>query len=1160
MEGISGRYRDNGSRQSIRMQMGHVSFIRGRIFRMCGGADSLDRHIRIFTGEEKKMRNKSVALPLVNSFNRSTGTLLIFIILTCSGSSAFADIREDIEAAKKDVVKAEQLLQQRKSALSAARDALKPFNERMYQLEKEKNELLEKLYAGDFTAEKKRQYEQAIERYFAAAKAAQPAEIAAVDAVSLYKSAQEQLDKFRQRLAELREKAAKGLEKEAPPYLMKVEAKSGGMIFYSATWVEEERELDKKIKIIKEQIEAFKKRIRELSEDAETAMDSFEDAHRVLQSVTNEVIGALWNTFWYDVFADASVLAVKIMLDYREMGPWAFPYQAIEQTVAVFSDDGPSGPDLSVIYGQRSLVEDSVIFSRQFVSNRGGDIIQKFIAEGVEAMLGGHAVMIEDGDLHAALETHVLGWDKAETPKTGFYSKIKDKLFRDEIKVHVTKRPKLKDIRFKDIQDAARRKVASADWWQSRVGSDLLKDAALEVSRKMLPDATSYFEKDPAVGEYMATQAAYELSYRWLKFSQDRRNIAAAGLEALQKKLDKALDELEKKRHKRKLQKTVDEESGENVMTLELVFSSEMDNVAVKIGGRIVDGGIEGRIWTGEYEIAGDVQGELFVSGVEKTSRKELDADPSTVPRLVTEGAHIEFEDWEKGPDRTHTLLFKPRVVFVKRAQFEMGGKIYYDAGWEPGPGAAERSLLRRIDKAIDKNDIRDAMIRIWLNEQAEGMDFIFSVHDIGLKPDYSSKSFSGKINADIIKKEASLSEIPLLIRVMTGKGIPFDPDPKTIAQTDPKVPGGWLGLESDKTSESSHRIKVGEEERPAAGKFLLDSVFTKADFETLLAEFYPAVSDGGKAPVITFYIGGGDDTNRYKGIEEHQNWHETSETVVYEELQGRKVESRTEADVPHKYLHRWTAGFHLRPVEVGRLDTSDMYSLTTAVECFNGTIRSVEGSLFRFDIGGRKGEINVHIVFYVLPSDVRIRVNALVERAGDITKVEGYPFFDEVYIAENAHSSTIPIGKTAFGFKDNLLSIVYVGAPEHLEDAITRKIVDRFTGKIKNIVFFDQSRFPAPVNPFPAQASYGSGILFVGMPWLIQYSADPSSSMHRYSSKFELEFLDEERRAERLIRNLPKLSPEKRKELIDEIRRLPPEERKKLPPELRRLAEENTK
>jgi len=1155
------------------MQMGHVSFIRGRIFRMCGGADSLDRHIRIFTGEEKKMRNKSVALPLVNSFNRSTGTLLIFIILTCSGSSAFADIREDIEAAKKDVVKAEQLLQQRKSALSAARDALKPFNERMYQLEKEKNELLEKLYAGDFTAEKKRQYEQAIERYFAAAKAAQPAEIAAVDAVSLYKSAQEQLDKFRQRLAELREKAAKGLEKEAPPYLMKVEAKSGGMIFYSATWVEEERELDKKIKIIKEQIEAFKKRIRELSEDAETAMDSFEDAHRVLQSVTNEVIGALWNTFWYDVFADASVLAVKIMLDYREMGPWAFPYQAIEQTVAVFSDDGPSGPDLSVIYGQRSLVEDSVIFSRQFVSNRGGDIIQKFIAEGVEAMLGGHAVMIEDGDLHAALETHVLGWDKAETPKTGFYSKIKDKLFRDEIKVHVTKRPKLKDIRFKDIQDAARRKVASADWWQSRVGSDLLKDAALEVSRKMLPDATSYFEKDPAVGEYMATQAAYELSYRWLKFSQDRRNIAAAGLEALQKKLDKALDELEKKRHKRKLQKTVDEESGENVMTLELVFSSEMDNVAVKIGGRIVDGGIEGRIWTGEYEIAGDVQGELFVSGVEKTSRKELDADPSTVPRLVTEGAHIEFEDWEKGPDRTHTLLFKPRVVFVKRAQFEMGGKIYYDAGWEPGPGAAERSLLRRIDKAIDKNDIRDAMIRIWLNEQAEGMDFIFSVHDIGLKPDYSSKSFSGKINADIIKKEASLSEIPLLIRVMTGKGIPFDPDPKTIAQTDPKVPGGWLGLESDKTSDSSHRIKVGEEERPVTGKFLLDSVFTKADFEEVLAEFYPAVSDGGEAPSYTFYVGGGDDTNRYKGIEvgckilpkkkgvgNHGEplWEE-GRVSICEELQGRKVANATEAqEVLSRYLHHLT-GYRLRPVEIGRLDTSGMYSLTTTVECFNSTIRSVEGSVFCFH---RQG-IGIQMYFYVLPSDVRVRMNALTERAGHSTKVEGYPFFDEVYIVTGAAhvvGTSGSSGKDVCGFKDNFLFIVSVNAPEHLEDAITRKIVDRFTGKIKNIVFFDQSRFPAPVNPFPAQASYGSGILFVGMPWLIQYSADPSSSMHRYSSKFELEFLDEERRAERLIRNLPKLSPEKRKELIDEIRRLPPEERKKLPPELRRLVEENTK
>src|SRR3989338_5171636 len=185
------------------MQMGHVSFIRGRIFRMGGGADSLDRYIRIFTGEEKKMRNKSVVAKI----------FFIFIILTCSGSSAFAGIREDIEAAKKDVAKAEQLLEQRKSALEAENKALESQNKKIYQLEKEKNELLKKLYAGDFTAEKKRQYEQAVERYFAAAKAAQPAEIAAVDAVSLYKSAEEQLDKFRQRLAELRERAAKGLEK-----------------------------------------------------------------------------------------------------------------------------------------------------------------------------------------------------------------------------------------------------------------------------------------------------------------------------------------------------------------------------------------------------------------------------------------------------------------------------------------------------------------------------------------------------------------------------------------------------------------------------------------------------------------------------------------------------------------------------------------------------------------------------------------------------------------------------------------------------------------------------------------------------------------------------------------------------------------------------------
>src|SRR3989338_991013 len=39
------------------MQMGHVSFIRGRIFRVGGCAHSLDHHIRIFTGEEKKMKN-----------------------------------------------------------------------------------------------------------------------------------------------------------------------------------------------------------------------------------------------------------------------------------------------------------------------------------------------------------------------------------------------------------------------------------------------------------------------------------------------------------------------------------------------------------------------------------------------------------------------------------------------------------------------------------------------------------------------------------------------------------------------------------------------------------------------------------------------------------------------------------------------------------------------------------------------------------------------------------------------------------------------------------------------------------------------------------------------------------------------------------------------
>jgi hypothetical protein len=1080
---------------------------------------------------------------------------IFFIILACFSPSALADIRADIEAAKKDVAKAEEMLEQRKVELETAAKALKPFNERIYQLEKEKKKLLEKLYAGDLTEAKKQRYEQAVKKYFSAAEAARPAEAAVMTAGSNHKAAEERLDKARQRLADLREQAVKGLGKEAPPYLVNVEAKSGGEIFYLARWGPEEEELGKKIKFIKEQMEEFRKRIGQLNGDIKEAMLSFKKSNLALQDATKEVVGALWSTFWYDAFADASVLAIKIMLDYREMGPWAFPYQAIEQTVAVFSDDEPSGPDLAVLYSQRSPAEDSVIFSRQFLNDRGVDVVQKFVSESVEAMLGGHAVMIADGDLHAALETHILNWDKAQAAETGFYNKIKNKLFPEEIKAHVTRMPKLKDIRFKDIEDAARRKVADPDWWKGRVGADLLKDAALEAARGMLPSTTWYFEREPAVRKYVAAQGACEIAYRWLRLFQNRRNIAQTGLEALQKKLAETLDELEKKRHNRKLEKGLDEEAGDSEITLELIFSSEMDNVEVRIDGNAVSGNINGKVWTGRYEIGGGDEGELSVLGIEKTSRKELDADPSTIPRIVSEGKSVEFKDWEKGSDRSHTLLFRPKVIFVKRAQFEMGGKIYYEAEWGSGHGAAERSLSKRIDQAINKNDLRDAMIRIWLSGTADRADLIFGAQDTELKPEYPSKFFSAKVKSDVIKKETALSEIPLLIRVMPGKDAPFDPDPKTVAQRDATAPGGWRGLEPDKTYDTSHKINVGKIEPPAAGKFKLEAIFTKADFEDILREFHPGLSGGSEGSKKLFYVGGGDAANRFKGI----LWFEGEDSWAgYEELQGRQWKSREELELippDAKYLHHLT-GYRLLPVEITRLDTSEMYSLTTALECANGVIDKVEGSIFSFETGREKDRIEIDIYFGVLPDNLRVRVSALDLEGGHSSKVEGYPFFDEVYMTTlHADNSAIPPGQVLCAFKDHFLFVLSVYAPAYPEDAIRRKIIDRFAENIKIIVYFDPSQFPAPFNPFYSQASYG--IVAPKGPWLagpqlMKYSLDPASSWHSASQDFESTTAI----AERIAKNFHRYPPEKQKELIDKIRSMPPEERKKLPDALRRLAE----
>lgn len=621
---------------------------------------------------------------------------------TAAAPQTGSGVRDEIDRAQRTVREAEAVLAERELAVGQARQQFEEVNRRLYGLQHDENKVLEWVYLvydddlkliteirryirtlnqliwedpnpinrdwliqqrrerearlGELErqtqgrlAERRAEYDMAVQRYLDAGTFAARAQGPLVAAVAGRDTARKRLSQAHARLATLRAEAPQRPARETPPHLVAVEASSGGALSYGARWAEREDEVSERVKRIQRLIGEIKKVVEQREADASEALEDFGKATAELNRATGGTIDALWRTMWYDVLVDAAATAVQIAADVPDMGLWALPYQAIEQSVEWALSSDPTGPDIGVLYNERAPSEGALVAATDFLSARTSDVIQSTVAQAVEAGLGGggvnEAVRIDpvNGELHLTVRTAVLSGGAGGDPAAAT----------------VARRIRgLGDLSLSAMKAAALEKISSPEWWKERK-KDLLLDAAIDLTVRAVWDVDEVFQNDPAIPIFLAAKSTHEWAYRTLVVFQVDRNIARQELVALEKLLEATLDEQERTRNTRSLNVGFDRQPEGADLRLSLTFSSEMDRVAVTLDGRTVEGSVQGRVWTGVFKggEAGTTAAEavLAVNGVERTSRKGLDGDAATQARFSATDASG-WIDVEDGPDRAHRL------------------------------------------------------------------------------------------------------------------------------------------------------------------------------------------------------------------------------------------------------------------------------------------------------------------------------------------------------------------------------------------------------------------------------------------------------------------------------------------------------------------------
>ncbi len=508
-------------------------------------------------------------------------------------------------------------------------------------------------------------------------------------AIENLKTAEEQINQANLVLSDAQVKLAEVLTEAPdllvninPPHLQNVKIKQGGSLRYEAEWADYSEVIDEQMELIKKGIVEQKSHLNAQKKAIDLLCDELLEQNKTAQAKLDAYVAEVqgWGVTKV-IMADLLDAGISIARNFKEMGPYAFAYEAVWRVgLATAWATGVTGannpqwdvtnlptsvnppPDYAgtaasyakavgldqlkgVILDATKVAIGSSGFGKPGTgitfSHNGSYTANLTSWKGIKDLKGNFSKLVREGKFWVVADEDLLG--KWVAPVAGQKSNVIKEFYKT-----LTKNPGRIVQEIKGSFNKQRLNGALLDVAQS-AGIQMLKDWADQDRVNLW---TEYLiEDNKRTSLQRALQGAGQ------KRRDNQKILEALGL-ALQ---DLVKEKEEQSKNATRFLKIVKNEklTGNGKFTITLSFSANITVESVTLGGKAITGTENEKIWTGGFDLT-DIEdvdmAQLLVKANGKTTRKQLDNPLTTAKYKASTKSWIGYE---RITDNYHKIKLK---------------------------------------------------------------------------------------------------------------------------------------------------------------------------------------------------------------------------------------------------------------------------------------------------------------------------------------------------------------------------------------------------------------------------------------------------------------------------------------------------------------------
>lgn len=481
-------------------------------------------------------------------------------------------------------------------------------------------------------------------------------------------AAQIKLSEAQLKLADILQKAPELLGHINPPFLTKVKVIGSSAGMYEAEWIDFSKLIDEKIAIVKKGIEEQKKMIAAYRRLIDECGNQLLEQQRVTDAKLDAYVNEVKNWSWIKSgLVDLVDAGINIARNFKQMGPYAFAYEAVYRIAEPMIYNQPSKWDITTLPSQPNAPVDVTSIAGNTGINIAKDQVKGLISQALQSYIGTSPFGIPGSGLQYGTEESIRGagtsfrklvnegkfWVVADNALNAkWMARLTDPHFNGNILqdayATLARNPKAFLENFKSSFNRERLKGALVDFVQSS-SMQALKEW---LDQKRLNLWSDYLVED---------MKRNELHENLKKFGAFRQRQVVI-LEALNEKLQELIKEKEEQATKpsRFNQVNANEVIKGTDCLISLSFSAEVNVDSVMLGGKKAKGAVTGNTWTGTVGISDlreDIIAQLVVEAKGPVTQKVLDNPVTAAQYAATTQS---WTGYEPGSDNNHKVKLKP--------------------------------------------------------------------------------------------------------------------------------------------------------------------------------------------------------------------------------------------------------------------------------------------------------------------------------------------------------------------------------------------------------------------------------------------------------------------------------------------------------------------